>query len=789
MKSPASTRHLALAFYRHRTAQTLVFLVVGLLIGAIVFGLSTYERSARRAISDSVTADLGGRRYALQTTNKAAIHELSTLPHVTAVQDDNGNVEFNRQALPVLIRSTTDPTAHLAFLVSGRYPGHIGDATLSRSVARSLGIGIGDTVLVTAAQNGRQRVRITGLTLDPAQKSTRTLVMVVPDSAADFHPTIWLSKKDFYDTQSLQKFLDRRTATYQSLPVMLDHAQADQPQFVSDLHFLPTGSGLVLGIVLLTICAAFARHWVAYVDTLAAAGMSRNIAWKTMLSTITVAVLAGEAVGAVVSYALLHALRTPVSGWAGQEWARLGLAIPTLVAMLGLTVIVPVVTLLVLRLSVGRKLWIPRTSVPSRRSTWIAGGVLLAAALVMIYSNWASHGAVDRRGSGLAPWMAALVGAAIPFAIPRLLTMGLPQSTKILILHLLSSLRTVSAIVAVIAIGCGTWAASTTYQANLDEAAVSPLEPAGSYVISGIPDLALPTLARTYQSYGGGTIRTYQLPDESKANVRVTSTGLVKCMATRKTLTPDDVPNSCFPQRAASPINIVALGPAGSSPSADRNLIADGRVGLLEFRPNSAAADRVADTHAAPSRVLGGNLPGLVVPTGGSVARAFNLLPSGSSAVLLLDFGSLSQQSQLRIRSAVLRLAPGAQTADGSDPTAYDRLRSVANTVGLLGAAAAMLVLIVAGAALVVAHAPVRRTLVDLGSAASTRNTLVARWIALPLITSGCSLILAYLSATQFGSAERAGHGILWVAPAVAGMIAAVLIAFAFSQVPSSSGD
>ena len=78
--------------------------------------------------------------------------------------------------------------------------------------------------------------------------------------------------------------------------------------------------------------------------------------------------------------------------------------------------------------------------------------------------------------------------------------------------------------------------------------------------------------------------------------------------------------------------------------------------------------------------------PGLVVNPDGQIARAFDLRPIGMSEVALLDFSRLDSRARLTVRAEVARLAPSAQTSDGTDPTAYDRLRSTGDLAAILGA-------------------------------------------------------------------------------------------------------
>lgn len=400
--------------------------------------------------------------------------------------------------------------------------------------------------------------------------------------------------------------------------------------------------------------------------------------------------------------------------------------------------------------------------------------------------------AITRDGSDqlalLAPVAATAVIATLPFLVAPAAGWGLPRATRTLLRNLTSGLRPIAATGAVVVLLSSFWSAQTFHDANTGEAMSSPLQPAGSFVISTMPDTTIPALVELYRSHGGNNVVGYQIPDETTANLRVTSTTLVACMSELRVSHPDPLPDRCWPQNTDVPVNTVMLGPAGSTPRADPGLVRDAEVGLLQFTATGeGAVQRLAVTDAQSDPVLGGNLPGLVIASDSTLATEFDLKPGGTSELALLDFDRLSPHEQFLMRSAAIRLAPGAQTADGTDPTAYDRLRSVANTVSVLGGAAAAVLLLLGGMAILVAHAATRRALADLGPTARWR--ILVRWTAVPTTAAALATPLAILTASYAGRSTDASYGMLWLLPGCLAVLASIAIGTGFLRAPSPTTD
>jgi hypothetical protein len=106
--------------------------------------------------------------------------------------------------------------------------------------------------------------------------------------------------------------------------------------------------------------------------------------------------------------------------------------------------------------------------------------------------------------------------------------------------------------------------------------------------------------------------------------------------------------------------------------------------------------------------------------------------------------------------------------------------------VALAGAAVAALVLLLGGAAVVLARDGARRALIDVGLAPSLRLGIAARWAGVPAIGLALGAVLSAVVATGGGSASLSTLGWSWTVPYVAGFMATLVIARAFLQPPES---
>jgi hypothetical protein len=782
-------RRVLVGYVRRRGRQNAILLVVsGLLAFAVVFA-GAFRDSAERAAADSLRADLGHRAFVIQTGEPHAAAVLEHLPEAAPVEDRVGDLLAGDLSASVLARTTTDSSLKLGIVVAGRRPTTAGEVLISQPLATALGVSIGDEVQLRL-DGERSAGMVVGYSIDPADGSN-TVVLRLVDKGSELTANRWLTDYDPYSIADLRPFLDSRVATFQSTESVLEAVRSNPPQFMSALRLMPEGAGLLLAVVLSSVLAASGRQWMRDVGALTSAGMSPGSAWTHILSVTAALAVVGEIVGAVLAYLVVSAASVPLSGWIAQRWVHVVVPWTAPLVVVALTVVTALVMPRFLR-SVpaamtrlyrpqGRRRWITHVA-----RTAVVLGALMWTILVFRISTSSPE---DDGGSGAVILSAVVIVATAPFVLAPLLCRALPRATSSLVRNLQNTMLPITSAASVVILLCTIYVSQTVYDANLGERLDSPLLPPGSFVVSEVPNSVLPTLTGLYAEHGGSEVSSYGLPDEGTSRLRVTSVSLVTCMSEQSVSDPDAVPDRCWPQATASPINTVALGPPGSTVRADPGLISGGSVGLLLFTGSDGKAEHLESIVAKPDSTLGGLLPGLVIPRDGKLAAEFALVPGGKSQLVLLDFSTLEPRQRFVVRAAVTRIAAGAETADGTNPTAYDRLRTAAYIVGVLGAVLGATVLLLGGAATVLASGIARRAVVDIGASRSARWRIFLIWTALPALAVAFTVPIAFQTASLFGQRNEAQYGLMWILPGIAGLLASLTIGRAMLSVPPDARD
>ncbi|MFT3971497.1 MAG: hypothetical protein QM695_14780 [Micropruina sp.] len=195
-----------------------------------------------------------------------------------------------------------------------------GDVLVSRSLARSLQIAVGDEVSVTDGNDSPATVRVSGIIANPADASARTVQMIGEPrdlSAA----TRWVSDQDLSsEYPELTPYLSGYTAVTTTAKVVKEASLENLPPSVSALTFVPIGGGVIVLVLIACVAAALTRTWSRDVDALQAAGVRPARGWRTIATTVTVLVLTGALLGAVIALGVLNLARSSVSGLLGHDW-------------------------------------------------------------------------------------------------------------------------------------------------------------------------------------------------------------------------------------------------------------------------------------------------------------------------------------------------------------------------------------------------------------------------------------------------------------------------------------
>ncbi|CUR56400.1 membrane hypothetical protein [metagenome] len=783
-----STVPISKRLIHYRWRQFLIVLVISAALSGCVIGVAAVRDTSTASIQASVRTNHAERAFAIQAGGEQANDALSHIAGLDGVAEKHGFVRHSGHQVSVVIRVSRQPDLPLQVLVEGRRAHSTTEATLSLAAASALGAHLGATFDVESDSPLSTTRQLVGITANPADLGDQTVVLVDP-ALAPGEVTVWLSDKDPFTVPAVRGLLDQHRASYQTIDLVAAESGKFLPPGLTGLKYVPVGLALllfvILGAVMVALFPAARRDTYSLMD----AGVSARDSWR-IVSTLALATVAtGQTLGIVVVIALLWLARGPISGLFGQNWQQVMVPWPSIVwlAAGGLLLLLLLRPILLARANVLRAM--ERKSATQRPS--IFSWLILGTGAIILLGALRSH-LQERPGdfSRLAPVAALLVAGGMPAVISPLALWGLPMATRVIANRLARGLSAAMVVVNVLAVGVAGHTAQVIHDSLLIESASRAPQPAGSLVVSEMPGGAADQLTREYRDLGGKRVAQFELPEERQTNLRVTSTRLTECMSRADTRSPGDVPDDCFPQQTYSPINTVALSrEISAGPSADPGLLANGRVGLLLFTGTDGQVARLATTDAESDDILGGNLPGLVVPLGGEVAKRFRLTPAGTRTVALLDFGTLSAANRSLIRGSIDRLAPAAQTVDASGTTGYERRRSVAVAVALSGAGLVLLLLLVSGWAVLVANRATRRVLVDVGASRSRRHALGFRWVVGPMACLALSFPLVVSSVWISTLKQSASLGWVWTAPLVAGLIGCLVLAVRFLSVPDRIGE
>lgn len=774
-------RHLLYRLLRYRLPMALGLAGTALVL-ASAFALTTVlQASVSAAVEQSVEAGTGGRQFAVQILDQErGLPVLSSRTDLLPVVDETGVVSAGGASSPAEVRTVADPAARLGLLADGRHPDQPGEATVSSALAASLNLTIGDEALLVPDDMDEQRLRITGITSSPADADDRTVVLMqreVDASAA----TTWLTDIDPFADEQLRPLLEQGALNGRTVEILAqDKGVAARQSLLSALGYAAPTLAILSGCLILSMLAISSRRVRRDVIALQATGMTTVDSWRFVGSAAVAAVGVGTVAGTGLALAGSSLARTPLSASFGQEWQSLSVPWETLASF---TIALPVLVLIVavvlpVVVDRGHHRRIPAIRLSPR---WATAVVLLWAVLAALTLARVLPVSVG----GL--WSAAAAFAA-PVLIVALAVRGAGRGESRVVRHVTQALMPVVMVAALL-----TWV-TTSYAALMAHNGISmretsaAVQPPGSLLVYEVPSTSGAELRDIYREMGGERVTTYLLPDESTAQVRATSASIAECMRRDSVTDPMLVDPACVPYDSASPMNIVALSPAGEQGAltADPSLIEEGLLGLLVFTPQGQGqADEVMLSPATADPLLGGNMPGAVFPADSELARSLDLRATDGQLIAFLDFAALPTDSQARFRSDVSRLAPAAQVAEeqhqyGAIATQF----SISRASAVAGATLLVLLLGFGGATIVAGQAHLRRILVDTGSLPRRRRALTARVFATPALAVLLAAALGRFSAWLQGVHNGLGFGWVWVLPGCAALITCVVLALAFHRVP-----
>ncbi len=777
-----------LVLYRGRQLGALAALAF--LLSCSVVTVASVVGASTQAVRDGVAADHGGFAYAVQVTGGTGTAALvDAQPGMHAVADQQVSLVRGDLRTEALSRRSRGSMA-LAQLVAGQWPTKPGEAALSRAVCEALDARPGDRVDIVDGDGKSRPVAVTGVVVNTADLADRLAISVQPDLGPE-DATLWLTERHPYAYPALVDALDRTAVGMIEVSGVADRRARDLPAATASIRLLPAGLAVLVGALLLAAMAGFFPTAVSDVRAMTAAGLTPRDGWRLVVAAAAGSVMAGEAVGAMTALAVVAGSREQLGERLGQAWLSVPLPTPAMVATLVLTVLFFVVVSPVTRglsLVVGRAGRRPR-AVAGR--TW--SGVVAAAWLVILSALVAllvarSHSVPDRMLPGLT-WASAAASAASAVAALSVTGARLGRGSKEMLLAMARSTAPLAATGALLASLAGAYVSTAVHNSYVAQAiGGAGHRSAGAKYLSLLPERASSAVRELYDSVGGRRVERFLEPDESESHTRVSTTGLLRCLEAGSYRFLDDMPVTCYPQLPTASMNLVLLSPDPAAPvEADRYLVIDGAVAILQLKTIGSLVLKTAEILALPDPALGGNpSPGLVVPVGGKVARKYDLVPSGTEFLVLRDFASLTPVDQSRIRAMVARLAPTAWVQDTTEGDFYSRQRSVARAVALAAAALAFLLMLVGGLASYLGSKRALEALYTLSAGRRYRVGLLARLFAAPTLALLVSPALVALRNAALDGGAGAPYGVAWAFPAAGGLAGLTIVILVWLRVPRS---
>lgn len=764
---------LVVRMARHRAAQSLALAMAGVALAAPVVALAAVLDTGVDAISDSVRAEFGHvHGWKLQATTSAA-QVVARAPGVTAVRVESVSVATQSARAAAVGWTADNGNARLGLLVEGRRAASEGEVSISRHLAETLSVDVGSSVTIHHGSTDDAPLRIVGITDDPADRLDDRVISVSPGGVGVADTSYWIASHVSHE-------LDLTPGLTAS---SVDGAIRTR------LQHLPGGLSVLERIIpfagLLSVLAALAAVMVQLpgarrdVEALETAGMASARAWRIVACWIAVLVSVGAAAGAVVSVLALTASARQVSAAVGQSWSAVSVSVPWTPAVL--VVCLPMLVAIVPwhawghRLGRARGLGAPTWS--GRRSFAIGVVLGLVGVLSTLAGVMANRGAVGLHHAelfGLAGVLGTVAGVRL--MSDRWAGVGSGPATSQVVRRFTAQLTAGSLIALVVGTACAGYVAWHSHDAHaLAQLDVAPQQP-GSFLVFQAPSEAADKIVDRYRDLGGAKTFVYDLPDEDRASIRATSSGVVRCLGEGRVT--DEVVGSCLGDHGGV-MSFPALDPraAPDEVAVDPHVLdASGDVGIIGFGPGGREVTGSRRVAATPRPGLGGNMPGLVMSPTNPLAVESGLVPSGLVQLGMLDFGRLHSDDAARMRGLVAQLAPAAQTSDTTDGSEDDESAADTLVVAVVGAAVALMIQLTAGAALVSGGARVRSALAAVGVPGRRCWAVCARVAAPSLLAIVIGTASVLLVASRVGYAVPAHVGWVWALPLAVQAVGVVVV-------------
>ena len=771
---PAGTAILVVRLVRHRPSPAAALALLAAALTFLLTGIALGAAQIERADLDGVRGRSADYAFVVQPATSPVPAGLP--PALHPVQDTTGEARSGDRAVAADARFYGDQRSMPGRLVGGRLPRSPGESVLSVRAGAVLAADPGATVTYTASEPARTvQARVVGTVVDTGNRDAVALaVLLLPGEVA---PTGWLTDTDPYTDPALRPLLDARTLSYRTVDQLAAESFANSPRAsVRQAATVSLPGLVVLGALLLgVLLRVMSREAAPTVRALSAAGFPIRTGWRIHLVAAGVVITVGAALGVVAATAAMSRWRLALSGRVNEYWTGAGPPVSAIAAAVAVVVLAFAVLAATAVRWHNAPAW-SRRPVSGRATLALAAtGVVLFVLvyLQVLYVTWTIPAALVSLAAAVLAIQWCTV-ARLDAGVRPLVTATAPG---IAVLALASILLTAAA---------GLYSAATQNDADLATGHGLQRQPNGSVLVLGATEPARLAIQQTYERLGGRRSTWLRTPGETTSNLRVTNPRLVECLGRQPGAEVAQVLESCGSPTAAAPVNTVLLTADDDGPSAavraDPSLIENGQVGLLRFDTPTGRITAQDIVPAVPDPNLGGNEPGAVTALHSPLAARYDLTPSGTGLLSLLDADALDPSAQGQLRLAIVGFAPAAQVATDDRPDDGGS-HGISVLVACAGAAGALLLLATGSWSLLAAQAGLRQTLAEIGVAAARRRRLSLRIFAVPVAGNAASLLVVLLASWLLGAHQFASAW-LWTAPATAAVLAATIGLLAYARAP-----
>lgn len=774
----------SLPFRYARGRRRRLILLSGLVaaIVLIVVVLLGFVSSARVAVRQSVSLEFAPSQAVISVRDPEVNHALGTMSGLSPIWDLGDTLLSTPDSVAPVIVRFTEGGHGFRRVTLGDEVMSTGEATLPESVARSLGVVIGDSVTLGVGQ-GSTDYRVVGLTINELDRWDRLVVAFRPEHVTNLSASRWAASFDPHSSEALRPLIGNRNVDV-ATPSMVLETELDllsENVQAIELGAITVGCcGVLVVLLVMRVSRKLNRQDAA---ALAAAGVGRRQSLCTIGLPAGGAVLAGGALGGALGHLLVVVLSDVLSRSINQQWAHATFPAVLTVLYVGALILGLLVLLAIDLFTSGHS---GAGGVELHRGVWL----LIGGAAVMLIALCVQFVLVLLEVV-TAPKLPVILGFPVAFILAA---GAAPVAARILVCrrgsvvskaaaYLSRPLQGIAAVVGVIIVAATYFSgtqANHTYQ-NVDFYA--SIQPVGSLAVNEISPDSADTIIERYRALGGRQYDRLEIPNEEHHSVRITAPRVVQCLDKLNTKDTRQAEH-CFVEGGdVSPLGPVYLDavdverPLAVTQSAQ----SQGEAGILVFRNSdsyhsTAIASQVETEPSTVGSHLGGRLPTGVVGLQSAFARDYQLSASGAQLLVLMDFGDMSDVSQAQLRSAVYGLAPASQVSEHLAPE--DKMvRRLGVTVSLLAALTILAIMVPAGCSISEsqgAHRSELRALAD----GDQRHRHTVDLINLPLMIG---VVIASMSGAWLmwyaNPHNNMGFGWEWLVPPTAAIGGAFFLA------------